>query len=179
MLTLLLVGLKLTFCLFLADLISGIGHWIEDRYFHSELNIVGPLLAIPNLMHHTNPRGFLKGSYWNRNGIPITIGLVLIPLFWAVSWLSIYSFLTIILLSQSNEIHACAHRSDKENTRLIKWFQKIGLLQSRRHHGYHHRAPYDCRYCILTDFLNPVLDRLLFWSVLEKGMAYLGVHPTD
>lgn len=31
----------------------------------------------------------------------------------------------------------------------------------------HHKAPFDCKYCVMSDWLNPVLDGMRFWLSLE------------
>jgi ubiquitin-conjugating enzyme E2 variant len=75
-----------------------------------------------------------------------------------------------------NEIHRLAHRPALAGP-LIKTLQEIGVIQSPRHHCGHHREPTDTRYCILTDWLNPILDRLRFWSALEHLLEWLNFEP--
>ena len=53
--------------------------------------------------------------------------------------------------------------------------QEIGLLQSPVHHAGHHRPPSDRRYCVLTDWLNPVLDAVGIWALLERGLRRVGL----
>lgn len=67
----------------------------------------------------------------------------------------------------ANEIHKWAHRTRAENGPVITFLQRIGVLQSPVQHGNHHRGTKDTYYCVITDYLNPVLERLRFWPALE------------
>ena len=55
----------------------------------------------------------------------------------------------------------------RSRSRLVRGLQEFGLIQSPRHHAGHHQPPYLTRYCTLTDYLNPVLDRLHVWRWAE------------
>lgn len=155
-------------CWLLADLFSGVIHWWEDTYAKPEWPVLGRLVAEPNLLHHTQPNAFLKNGYWSRNSTSIAPAAVAGAVVWAVAgftpWLLVFAF-----LSQSNEIHAWSHQ---RCGRWVRAVQQTGLLQSPREHGKHHRAPFDCRYCVLSDWLNPVLDEIGLWRGLET-LAFL------
>jgi Lipid desaturase domain len=71
------------------------------------------------------------------------------------------------------------HHSDQLafTSPLVKTLQEIGIIQSPRHHSGHHRTPTDTRYCILTDWLNPVLDRIELWATLERLLEWLNLKP--
>ena len=56
--------------------------------------------------------------------------------------------------------------------------QKTGLIQSRRMHGYHHSAPFDVNYCVLTNYLNPILNKIRFWQFLEWTIGLFGTKST-
>ena len=43
----------------------------------------------------------------------------------------------------------------------------IGLMQGFKHHARHHRAGKDTHYCVMTNYLNPVLERAHFFRSLE------------
>ena len=151
----------------IADFISGFVHWWEDTYGNPNWPVLGKYLVEPNLLHHSQPRAFLKGSYWERNNTALIFAALLIALPACFGWYSWFYTAIVLLASQSNEIHRKAHQSDKENGWLICFLQRIGLLQSRRHHGWHHAAPYDCHYCIITNYLNPLLEFIFFFPFLE------------
>lgn len=139
----------------LADFLSGVWHWIEDRYFEESWPIIGKYIAKPNTLHHAQPAAFLQNGYWTRNWttiLPAAIAFALYP-----SWVFVF-------VSQANEIHAWAHQKCSP---FIRMLQEVGVLQSPRHHGEHHRSPFEIRYCVMSDWLNPFLDAIEFWRWSE------------
>lgn len=159
----------------LADFTSGFWHWLEDRYFDERWPIVGKYIAKPNALHHARPAAFLDQGYWSRNWTSILPAAVVavVMLLCGCSWISI---LPVVMVSQANEVHAWAHR--RVECGLVRVLQEIGALQSPRHHGTHHRAPFDVRYCVMTDWVNPILDATRFWFGLEWIVAkVLRIHP--
>jgi ubiquitin-conjugating enzyme E2 variant len=75
--------------------------------------------------------------------------------------------LCLVFSTQGNQIHAMAHRTNKENGRLVMFLQKLGIFQGRKMHGWHHRAPYDTNFFILTNYLNPIFNKIKFFERLE------------
>mgnify|MGYP002780090151 CR=1 FL=1 len=125
-------------CYLAADLLSGFWHWWEDRYASESWPIIGRYIAKPNQLHHDQPLAFLNQSYWNRN------------------------YTTILPAA----VHAWAHSKGRV-TWLIAVLQDVGLFQSPRHHAVHHIHPFAKKYCVMTDWLNPILDELQVWRLLE------------
>lgn len=161
-----------------ADFITGMIHWWEDAYGNPKWKILGKHVIEPNLRHHSQPREFLKGNYWQRNNTSIIAAAVLTIVPFLLGIRNVVYTAIILLASQGNEVHRKAHQSDKENGRFICFLQRIGLMQSRRHHGWHHKAPYDCNYCILTNYLNPLLGKIRFWERLESFIkTVFGITP--
>ena len=163
----------------IADFISGLGHWIEDTYGKPDWPLIGKYIVQPNIEHHHTPRSFLGRSYWSRNNASIILALIIttiVGIFGAITW----QFLMIVfLLSQVNEIHAFTHRKPTEIPKWVRMLQEIGLMQSRRQHGEHHQSPFEVRFCILTNFLNPILDSCRFWWVLEWILLNVFRLPTQ
>lgn len=173
-----MVLLQILLCILITNFISGVGHWWQDAYSNPKWPVVGQIVAQANLDHHASPRKFLKNSWLLRNSTPLVLAALIGLLFWVLGGLTWQVALVLLLLSLINEFHAFSHRTYKESGRLVVALQRIGLLQSRKHHGWHHRAPYDCHYCILTNWLNPLLDRLNIWYYLELVVAFLfGIRP--
>lgn len=158
---------KLLWGLYLADFISGVFHWFEDRYGNPKWPILGHTIR-ENQQHHHTPRSFLNGTLLTRNREVWLIGLGFLTVFWSVGWLNLVSGSAVVFGMFANEIHASAHRSPKENGRLITALQKTGLIQSHRHHAAHHRCGKDSHYCVMTNHLNPVLERVQFFQTLER-----------
>ena len=93
----------------------------------------------------------------------LTVGRRLIWAFGPQVWIvSAMAFGCLI-----NEVHYWAHRPSTAPA-IVRVLQESGVLQAPKHHALHHRAPHDCRYCILTNLLNPALDKLGFWYGLER-----------
>jgi ubiquitin-conjugating enzyme E2 variant len=149
-----------------ADFIAGVFHMLEDSYLDEHTPILGKLVGGPNKAHHTDPMGFLNGSYWYRNYTTIIPALIAA----AISYFYFpFLVLTFLFVSQANEIHGWSHQ--KCNS-LIRAFQETGILASPRHHLGHHESPYHIRYCVMSNWLNPFLDMINFWGFC-KSVLYL------
>lgn len=163
----------------IADLFSGIFHWWEDRVGNEAMPIIGPEVVAPNRLHHIEPLVFARGNLWSRlrRNAPLFLMVALVSGLWlglagfSVMWATATIGGVIV-----NEVHRFAHMPTVCGP-IVRTFQEIGLLQSPKHHAGHHRAPSDTRYCILTDWLNPVLDRLRIWEGLEACLGGVGLEP--
>lgn len=153
----------------LADFLSGVLHWIEDRFGpgRERWPLLGPLIFTPNIEHHSDPTAFLRTGFIGRNwttwaAVAPIAGLLLLS-FGPQPWI----WSAVIGGGFANEIHAWAHRK----TMAPRWalpLQKIGLVQSPRHHAVHHVPAYRRNFCIVTDWLNPVLDHFAIWHAIEQ-----------
>lgn len=158
------VGLLLTAWL-LADLLSGVFHWWEDQYVDDSWPVLGKLVGAPNQQHHADPMAFTRHGYWHRNWttiVPAAIGF-------AVSWPHPLMCAAFVFVSQANEVHYWSH---VRCNWFVRMFQETGVLQHPASHSRHHRAPFDCRYCVMSDLVNPVLDAFEAWWFIE-GAVYL------
>lgn len=159
---------------FAADLMAGFWHFLEDRYFDPKWPVIGKWIAAPNELHHVSPMAFLKGGYLHRNSttiIPAAIAMGVAVACRCPSWvLWMFAF-----VSQANEIHAMAHR--RPRLWVLRLFQNIGIIQSPQHHAKHHRRPFDARYCVMTNWLNPALDFARIWHCIEIVFRSVGIKP--
>ncbi len=153
-----------------ADFITGVVHWWQDAYGNPKWPIIGKFVIEPNLIHHQNPRHMLQGNYWYRVNTSVFTAVILSVTFWLLGWHSWQMVVCLMFCSQGNEIHAMGHRTDKENGKFICALQKIGIIQTRRTHGWHHKAPYDTNFCVMTEFLNPALNWIGFWNKVEWSL---------
>ena len=97
---------------------------------------------------------------------------------WALGALTWQLGVVMSLVAVTNEIHNWAHRPKRMNGPMITFLQRNGILQSSRHHARHHRGATDTHYCILTNYLNPVLDRVGLWRFLERVLLRVfGLRP--
>lgn len=153
----------------IADAFSGVFHWWQDRIGDERMPIIGPEVVVPNRLHHVDPLAFTRSTLLSRN-LPLWIATALI----SATWLTVtgpdlmWLFATLGGL-MVNEVHVWSHLPQRTN-RLVRMLQETGFFQSPRQHAIHHRAPHDRRYCILTDWLNPMLDTLDVWGRLERGL---------
>lgn len=162
-------------CWALADFASGVGHWFEDRYAREEWRVIGPLIATPNREHHDDPRG-MSPHYLDRNAV--TIGLATAG---AVATLAVAGptpwLLVFLFASQANEVHYRAHHPRRG---IFRALQATGWFQSPAHHGEHHRGNHDVRYCVMTNWINPLLDLVRFWKGLELAVYFAtGIRPHE
>jgi sterol desaturase/sphingolipid hydroxylase (fatty acid hydroxylase superfamily) len=150
-----------------ADFLSGVFHWWQDRLTSPRWRIIGPWLIEPSRLHHRQPRAFLAGSFLRRNGpaFALVVGV-------GAAWLALFGP-TIALASAivggalTTQVHYWTHRPSIVGP-FLRVLQETGVLQSPKHHAGHHRPPQDRRYCALTDWLNPTLDALDVWGRLER-----------
>ncbi len=151
-----------------ADLISGLVHWLEDAYGREDMRFIGPRVIEPNIRHHYSPLDFTRAPYLRRNGPIFAIALVTAALFAIAGWLNPFTLTLLIVGSQANETHRWAHMPSSAVPAIVRPLQKCGLLLSQRHHGAHHRAPFSVRYCTVTNLVNPLLDQLRIFVLIEQ-----------
>lgn len=158
---------KLLFCVFLTDFLSGLLHWLEDAYGNENWPLTGRLITRPNILHHYDPRYFTRYSWLYSARVLLVMGaIILLATYWGgfLNWMTL---LVVAIGINANEIHKWAHRTKAENGPIITCGQWLGVLQSPNQHGKHHRGTKDTYYCVITDYLNPVLEAVRLWPTLE------------
>jgi len=160
--------LKIILIIILADFISGFVHWLEDAYAKPEMMFFGEI-ARENLLHHDKPRDFLKKSWWQSSYDLIALGLVILVVSWlAFGIMSVWLVLLVVLSVNANQIHKWAHQNRQERPWIISKLQDWNIVQGARQHGRHHRGEKNTYYCVITNVLNPVLEKMKFWIGLER-----------
>lgn len=150
----------------LADFLSGLAHWIEDGYFSPETLLLGHTI-MKNVEHHRNPALFLENP-WHVTIRSSLVSAAVVGLGLAAFRLLGPVWVTALSISVfANQIHKWAHMRNREAPRFIRILQSLRVLQSPAHHLRHHTGSRDTHYCVVTNLLNPVLDRIYFWRVLE------------
>ena len=56
----------------IADFFSGLFHWLEDAYGREDYPITGRLFTKPNILHHHDPRYFVRHS-WLQSSWDLTL----------------------------------------------------------------------------------------------------------
>lgn len=150
-----------------ADFLTGAFHWWEDRHGRENWPLIGPWIIAPNRLHHVKPLAFLEKTFWGRNNANIAaavlLGGILLATFGASWWLASMALGGAF----ANEIHRFTHQPSQA-PRWVRVLQQTGLLQSPKGHAAHHRPPQDAHFCVLSDWLNPVLEDLGLWKLLER-----------
>lgn len=169
----------------LADFITGVIHWVEDKYMDAQsLNFLAADIAEDNDLHHRKPTAMILNSYWDNMRSGAVVGWPLAALlFWfgAPLWLWLAPFFA----GFGNLVHRFSHTPKDQLPRWIRGMQEFGLFISHEHHDSHHRSMRQLipkhlagyKFCPMTDWMNPVLDRTGFWKKLEFVLGKIGIHP--
>lgn len=150
-----------------ADLLTGAFHWWEDRFGSEDWPLIGRWIIAPNRLHHRRPLAFSAGGFMGRNSASIAAAAVLGAGWLAIAGPSMFMAATLLGGAISNEVHFWAHRPGAAGP-VRRVLQQIGLIQSPKSHALHHRPPHSVHFCVLTDWLNPVLEATQFWSRAEQ-----------
>lgn len=150
-----------------ADFLSGVIHWCEDRYGSPRWPVFGGAIR-DTIRHHRRPRGFLAKSPLARSRRVIIIAVIGFIAFFLSGTLNAFTITLCVAAAVSNEIHVAAHSSPKENSHWVTALQHWGIIQSHAHHALHHRNLKNMNYCTITNWVNPVLERMRFWRRAES-----------
>ena len=150
---------QVCFAYLLADLFSGVLHWIEDTYN------VHKLFICANRYHHIKPHAMVKHGIWFTidTSVYLTVPLALLN---AATAQNILLYLVLLFGSFANLIHKWSHTIKAKLPAPVRIMQATGLFCSPRHHRKHHLNNLTC-YCAMTNYLNPLLDSIKFWRGLE------------
>jgi len=161
----------------LADFIGGLFHWFEDRVARRDWPVLGDWVVKPNRLHHEKPLDFLNGSLLKRNlAVWVITAAILVATFLVTGSVPLWLAVAAVGGAMSNEVHGWAHLPQSAPG-LVRLLQETGLLQAPIHHSKHHRDDHDVSYCVLTNILNPFLNRLGFWNWLENMLTAVGLEP--
>lgn len=157
----------------LADFLSGVVHWWEDRYLKTTREGILGRIARDNELHHQRPRAMLANPVWDNMEQSAVLA-------WAVALIALpfspLLALAFFFLGFGNAAHRYTHEMPRKIPPPIRALQRVGLFSSARTHHRHH---YDkgqvtqknlahTNFCVMSDWLNPVLDRLGFWRQMNR-----------
>ncbi len=164
----------------LADLLSGVVHFIFDQYGTPTTPVIGQKFVKPFRDHHVDPLAMTHGDFIAVNSDNLLISLPVMGLALAFVDLSTHPYIGVFVLALvlaagiTNQIHKWAHMPDV--SRPVRFAQRRGLILGVEHHNCHHRAPHDRHYCITFGRLDVVLDvmttRLSCGSADRTGTAH-------
>lgn len=149
----------------IADFLGGLVHWWEDRVGWPTNHWIDRHVLDPNRLHHTDPVAFTKAPFFMRNWTTFATVLAI-----GAVWVSIFGLSVVVLFAVicgliTNEVHYYQHAPSRG---WIRTLQETGVIQSRAQHNKHHTPPFNSHYCILTGWLNPILERIGFWTFMER-----------
>jgi len=170
---------KLISVVLFSDFISGLIHWLEDTYAKPGMPLVSKI-AEENELHHTKPREFLKKNWWQSSWDIALAGLLIVVSAWWLKALSWAVMLFAFLVTNANQVHKWSHKNRNENGAFVRLLHKLNILQSPKHHAMHHSGAKNTHYCVLTNFLNPMLEKFNFWRKLERfNSLTFGLKPNN
>lgn len=169
----LLIIAKLLAGWLIADLLGGIVHWLEDRVLTERIPFLRGVIAA-NRLHHRSPLAFFHHGIVARNATTWATALAA-SLVWLLVFGPSWTWIAATIGGMvSSSVHHLAHRP-RPASLIIRVLQEVGLLQSAAHHAGHHRPGAARRYCVLTALVNPLIDGIGLWAMLERALARLGV----
>lgn len=170
-----------------ADFITGLFHWFEDRYMGEEQTLeFASSLAADNQLHHNKPTAMLLHTPWDNMKSAAYVAwpvAMILAILGAPLWL----WLGVAFTSLGNWVHRWAHTPSRQLPRWIRGLQEFGVFISPAHHNTHHRKDGDLvtkeeaevAYCPMTDWVNPLLDYIDFWSRMERSLRLIGISTVD
>lgn len=174
-LRLLMIIIQILVAWLLADFITGVIHWYEEKYME------GPYkwkwvqeMYEDNKLHHIKPTAMCQYTWWENVRFSM---MVAVPVATTLFFLGcpVILWLGVFFGSFANVVHRWSHEPPHKLTWWIRGMQKTGLFISEKHHDAHHRhdgkliskEQSTIRYCPMTNWVNPVLDFLEFWAIME------------
>ncbi len=158
----------------LADLVSGVVHWLADRYGTEQTPLLGANFIRPFREHHTDPKAITHHDFIETNGSSCILSAPVLGVAFFVLPAT-PSLVTTFVLSETlafclaifatNQFHKWAHTDSPP--RFVSLLGKTSLILTSQHHDIHHSAPFDRNYCITTGWWNPLLERFSVFSRVE------------
>ena len=113
------------------------------------------------------------GNFFTRSISSAIIALIVVGIFALLNALTWQVILVACLATCGNQVHSWSHGNNK--SRIIKFLQKHKIIQTPRHHMKHHVPPFDRDYCVMTNLVNPILEKIHFWRFLEFTLSLFNV----
>lgn len=158
----------------LADFATGFIHWLGDTVGRADWPVIGGGFIKPFRNHHTDPKDITRHDFVELNGANavVTVPFMTIVVIFgedapiAMALLGSTMFFALV----TNQIHQWAH-ADRAPA-FVRFLQRYRIILSPEHHQIHHTFPHHTAYCITTGWVNPVLDSLRFFRVLEWTISW-------
>jgi plasmanylethanolamine desaturase len=161
----------------MADLASGIVHFLLDNFGSPDTPVIGQKFVKPFRDHHVDPLAMTRGDFVAVNGdnifvcLPVVVPVVLFVDLHAHLYTGVFIVGLVAGVIMTNQLHKWAHMP--RVPRLVSVAQRHGVVLSKRHHAVHHSGAYDRNYCITWGRLDALLNPL----VMRKRQTNAGVQP--
>jgi ubiquitin-conjugating enzyme E2 variant len=175
-----LLALYIPLGLFLADVFSGLLHWVTDTWFNEEIG--GRLIRVGR-EHHVKPRYLLHYGFRDQISYPAWPVLIVFgplgllqTLVFTPTAINIGGVAISLVITVTMYFSVYAHRLGHMNSpsAFIRFLQRANLIMSPQHHSIHHRGNHDIHYCVIFGWGNYILDPIKFW----RGLEWLVVATT-
>jgi ubiquitin-conjugating enzyme E2 variant len=167
-----LVGIgEAALVLLFTDFVSGLVHWAEDTFGSVDTPVVGRWIVGPNVLHHLDGAAFLTKSWLASSWDLLAVAAALVAAAWWAGHLDWHVWLFALLGANANQLHKWNHGGRSRRPMAIRWLQGLRILQTAAGHAAHHKGDKNTAYCVITPYLNPLLDRLGVWRGLEGVLA--------
>jgi len=163
----------------LADFISGVAHWAQDRILVPSKNNFKNKIIMDNVLHHTKPAEMLKFSLLENIRIAIFVMWPIALILYLMGSPTVI-WLAFFFVAFGNGVHWFSHQ--RRVNFLVRFLQRIGLFTSFSHHRQHHQSAgklvdrhnAKIKFCVMTNWVNPLLDRIQFFRFLEMAFGKRG-----
>ena len=148
-----------------ADLASGIVHYLLDNFGSPDTPVIGQKFVKPFRDHHVDPMAMTQGDFIAVNADNVFVCLpVIIPAFFfldtgAHPYAGVFIVGLVSGVIMTNQLHKWAHMPTVP--RLVAAAQRTGVVLSKEHHSVHHSGAYDRNYCITWGHLDVLLNRVI------------------
>lgn len=159
----------------LADFVSGLVHWLADRFGSPDTPLIGAAFIRPFREHHVDPEAITRHDFIETNGNNCLVSAPLLAcafLFVDVypgQFLRLFMVGLVLFLSffvfATNQFHKWAHMA--RPPAVARVLQRIHLILRKSHHQIHHLSPFNTHYCITTGWFNVPLRKLRVFETLE------------
>lgn len=165
--------------LFVADLFTGLIHWMTDTWFDEV--VLTRVVSIAR-EHHIYPHHILGYGFRDYVGYTswpavVVIGPVLLWLLLAstpspfVYGFVLFSAGICAISFFGTHFHRFGHRRSRNP--LVRFLQRAHLLISPEYHALHHGGTHTTHYCVVNGWANVVCDAIGFWRGLELVIGTL------
>ena len=148
-----------------ADLASGVVHFLLDNFGSPDTPVIGQKFVKPFRDHHVDPMAMTQGDFIAVNADNVFVCLpVIIPAFFFLDaahhpYSGVFIIGLVAGVIMTNQLHKWAHMPAVP--RLVAAAQRNGIVLSKQHHSVHHSGAYDRNYCITWGRLDSLLNRLV------------------